>query len=59
MRLDNRYTILHAIIYLIAPKIDPKLRDEVYSYRLAKGWQNEQQGPKACSRTPMSMTFHS
>src|SRR6266536_3468388 len=32
-------TILHAIIYLIAPKIDPKLRDEVYSYRLAKDWQ--------------------
>src|SRR5438105_2952627 len=32
-------TILHAIIYLIAPKIDPKLRDGVYSFRLAKDWQ--------------------
>ena len=32
-------TILNAIVYLIAPKIDPKLRDEVYSYRLAKDWQ--------------------
>jgi hypothetical protein len=31
-------TILNAIVYLIAPKIDPKLRDEVYSYRLAKDW---------------------
>jgi hypothetical protein len=32
-------TILNAIVYLIAPKIDPKLRDEVYSYRLAEDWQ--------------------
>jgi len=32
-------TILHAIIYLIAPKIDPKLKDGVYSYRLAKDWK--------------------
>ena len=32
-------TILHAIIYLIAPKIDPKLRKEVYSYRLAQDWE--------------------
>src|SRR5688500_13197033 len=26
-------TVLHAITYLIAPRIDPKLRDGVYSYR--------------------------
>ena len=32
-------TILHAIVYLIAPRIDPKLRQEVYSYRLADDWQ--------------------
>ena len=32
-------TILHAIIYLIAPRIDPRLRREVYSYRLADDWQ--------------------
>jgi hypothetical protein len=32
-------TILHAIVYLIAPKIDPKLHKGVYSYRLAKDWK--------------------
>jgi hypothetical protein len=32
-------TVLHAIVYLIAPKIDPKLKKGVYSYRLAKDWE--------------------
>src|ERR1051325_4518919 len=40
-------TILNAIVYLIAPKIDPKIREEVYSYRLARGcgwwpWRSEE-----------------
>src|SRR5260221_129785 len=33
------FTILHAIVFLIAPKIDHKLHDSVYSYRLAKDWK--------------------
>ena len=33
-------TILHAIVYLLAPKIDSRLKDGVYSYRLAKDWEN-------------------
>lgn len=32
-------SILHAIVYLIAPKIDHHLHDSVYSYRLAKDWK--------------------
>ena len=53
-------TILHAIIYLIAPKIDPKLRDGgLFCTVWLKSGRSEQQRPKACSRTPMSMTSHS
>jgi len=32
-------TVLHAVVYLIAPRIDPKLKKGVYSYRLAKDWE--------------------
>ena len=32
-------TILHAIVFLIAPKLDAKLKNGVYSYRLARDWQ--------------------
>src|ERR1051325_12096321 len=32
-------SILHAIVYLIAPKIDRHLHKSVYSYRLAKDWK--------------------
>ncbi len=31
-------SILHAIIYLVAPKLDGELSDKVYSYRLHKDW---------------------
>ena len=31
--------ILHAIVYLIAPKIDPHLHKGVYSYRLSEDWK--------------------
>ena len=33
-------SILHAAIYLIAPKIDKKLDSSVYSYRLHSDWEN-------------------
>jgi len=31
--------LLHAVVYVLAPKIDRRLSDHVYSYRLAKDWQ--------------------
>jgi hypothetical protein len=31
--------VLHAIVYLLAPKIDPKLSPQVYSYRLHPDWK--------------------
>jgi hypothetical protein len=31
--------VLHAIVFLLAPKIDPKLSANVYSYRLHKDWE--------------------
>lgn len=31
--------VLHAIVYLLAPKIDPKLSKQVYSYRLHPDWK--------------------
>jgi hypothetical protein len=33
--------ILHAIIYLLAPKLDKKLSDSVYSYRLHPEWEKK------------------
>lgn len=31
--------VLHAIVYLIAPRLDPLLSSRVYSYRLHKNWK--------------------
>ncbi len=31
-------TILHSIVYLLAPRLDPLLSENVYSYRLHKDW---------------------
>jgi hypothetical protein len=39
-------TILHAAMYLIAPRIDHRLHDNVYSYRLAKDWRKRVQKAK-------------
>jgi hypothetical protein len=44
-------TILHSIIYLLAPRIDPKLEKEVYSYRLHKDWKKRVKKGKGLFRT--------
>lgn len=31
--------LLHSIMYVLAPRLDKKLSDSVYSYRLAKDWE--------------------
>ena len=31
--------VLHSIVFLLAPKLDPKLDSSVYSYRLHKDWK--------------------
>ena len=33
--------ILHAIMFLIAPKLDRRLSDQVYSFRLVKDWKKK------------------
>ncbi|MBI5675747.1 MAG: hypothetical protein HZC48_08000 [Nitrospirae bacterium] len=34
-------SILHSIIYLLSPKLDKKLSDSVYSYRLHQEWEKK------------------
>ena len=50
--------VLHAIVLLIAPRLDKKLSDQVFSYRLASDWEKKISTGKAMFRqAPREIPF--